>query len=64
VPTATLGLPEVGANSACSSSEMVIRSQLSIPPQMSAQEQAQTLHVEVLHEAEAERGRGEQEGDG
>lgn len=57
MPAAPLGLPELGANSACSSSEMVMRSQLRILPWLSVQEQAQTSHVEVLHETEAERGR-------
>lgn len=57
MPSAPLGLPELGENSACSSSEMVMRSQVRILPWMSVQEQAQSLHAEVLHEAETERGR-------
>lgn len=57
MPAVPLRLPELGASSACSSGEMVMRSQLRILPWLSVQEQTQSLHVEVLHEAEAERGR-------
>lgn len=57
MPAAPLGLPELGANSVCSSSEMVMTSQLRILPWLSVQDQAQSSHVEVLHEAETERAR-------
>lgn len=57
MPAATLRLPEVGGNPACSSAEMVMRSQPRILPWMSVQEQAQSSYMEVLHDAEAERGR-------
>lgn len=57
MPAVPLGLPEVGANSACSSTETVVRSQRRVLPWLPAQQPARSLHVEVLRQTEAERGR-------